>query len=55
MAWEYWCAGVTGIDGMARFMQAMYGGMLILILPAFGVCAGIALMAYRRRDRFAGE
>ena len=55
MAWQYWCAGVTGIEAMARFMRAMFGGMLILVLPAFLVCAGITLMAYRRRDMFAGE
>ncbi|MEO8636643.1 MAG: hypothetical protein ABI587_15305 [Gemmatimonadales bacterium] len=55
MAWQYWCAGVTGIDAMIRFMRAMSGGMLILVLPSFFVCAGIANMAYRRRDTFAGE
>lgn len=55
MAWQYWCAGVTGIEAMAKFMRAMFGGMLILVLPSFFVCVGITLMAYRRRDKFAGE
>ena len=30
-------------------MQVMMSGMLVLVLPAFVVCAGIALIAYRRR------
>jgi hypothetical protein len=28
--------------------------MAIMVLPALVICLGIALMAYRRRDRFAG-
>jgi hypothetical protein len=55
MDWQYWCAGLTGLEAMARFMHAMRGGMLVLVLPPFCICTGIALMAYRRRDRFAGE
>ncbi len=55
MIWQYWCAGVTGIEAMARFMRAMMGGMLILVLPSFFVCAGIAMMAYRRRNKFSEE
>ena len=55
MAWQWWCAGIIGVDAMARFMAAIHGGMLILVLPSFAVCTGIAVMAYRRRDRYAGE
>jgi hypothetical protein len=50
MQWQWWCAGISGIDAMAKFMKAMMGGMLILVLPAFLICTGIAVMAYRRRD-----
>lgn len=55
MSWQYWCAGVTGIDAMSKFMYAMYSGMAILVVPSFAVCSGIAWMAYRRRHSFAGE
>ena len=36
-------------------MQAMLGAMVVMALPACLICIGIALMAYRRRDRSAGE
>jgi hypothetical protein len=55
MQFDWWCAGVTGLDAMASFMRAMLGGMVILVLPAFLVCVGITIMAYRRRDKFIGE
>jgi len=55
MQFEWWCAGITGVDAMASYMRAMLGGMLILVVPAFFVCAGIARMAYHRRDKFVGE
>ncbi len=55
MAWQWWCAGVLGVDAMAGFMRAMQSGMLILVLPSFLVCAGFARMAYRRRNQFAGD
>ena len=34
-------------------MQAMLTGMVILMIPAFLICAGIAVMAYRKRNRSA--
>lgn len=55
MTFQWWCAGVTGLDAMANFMRAMLGGMAILILPSFLVCVGITTMAWRRRNKFAGE
>jgi len=55
MQFQWWCAGITGLDAMANFMRAMLGGMVILILPSFVVCTGITVMAYRRRNKFAGE
>jgi hypothetical protein len=53
MGWQF--AGANGAEAMMVFMRAMFGGMVILVLPAFAVCAGIGVMAYRRRDKFAGE
>jgi hypothetical protein len=38
---------------MPGSVHAMLSGMLIMVLPAFLVCVGIAIMAYRRRDKFA--
>jgi len=32
-------------------MRAMYSAMLILIIPAFLLCTGSAVLAYRRRDK----
>jgi len=40
------------VSGMpAPTMHAMLQGMLVIVVPAFLVVSGIALMAYRRRDR----
>jgi len=36
-------------------MAALLSGMLILIVPAFLLVTGIALMAYRRRKTRSGE
>lgn len=36
-------------------VHAMLSGMLIIVLPALLICIGIAVMAYRRRDTFAGR
>jgi hypothetical protein len=55
VTWQYWCAGVTGVDAMSRFMHAMLSGMAILVIPPFVICSGIAWMAYRRRHSFAQE
>jgi len=35
---------------MPGSLHAMLNGMVIMVVPAFVVCAGIAMMAYRRRD-----
>jgi hypothetical protein len=40
---------------MPASMHAMLSGMLIMVVPSFFVCAGIAMMAYRRRNKSAGE
>jgi hypothetical protein len=36
-------------------MAAVLSGMLILIVPAFLLVTGIAVMAYRKRKRGAGD
>jgi hypothetical protein len=33
---------------MNRYMPGMLGAMLILIVPAFLICAGLTVMVYRR-------
>jgi hypothetical protein len=55
MVWQWWCAGVTGVDAMARFMSAMLGGMVILVLPSFAIVSGMSVMLYRRRDTSGNE
>jgi hypothetical protein len=36
---------------LAQFLDAMMDGMYILALPAFLVVSGIAILAYRKRNR----
>ena len=36
-------------------VHAMLPAMVIMVIPAFFVCAGIAVMAYRRRDKSSEE
>ncbi len=33
---------------MNRYMPGMLAAMIILIVPAFLICAGLAVMAYRK-------
>jgi len=33
-----------------NFIQALKGGIFVLILPSFLICAGVTIVAYRRRD-----
>ncbi len=40
---------------MPGSVHAMLSGMVIMVLPALFICVGIAIMAYRRRDKFAGR
>jgi hypothetical protein len=39
------------MTAMPSSVHAMLAGMVIMVVPAFFVCAGIAMMAYRRRDK----
>jgi hypothetical protein len=43
------------MTSMPGSVHAMLSGMLIMVLPALFICVGIAIMAYRRRDKFAGR
>jgi len=36
-----------------HFMSALMSGMVILMIPAFLICVGITVFAYRRRKRWA--
>ena len=40
---------------MPGSVHAMLSAMVIMVLPALLICIGIAIMAYRRRDKFAGR
>jgi len=38
----------------AGALQALRGGILILLLPVLAMCSGISVIIYRSRDRFLG-
>ncbi len=40
---------------MNRYMPGMWGAMLVLIVPAFLICAVLAIVAYRRWGSSSGE
>ena len=40
---------------MNRYMPGMMSAMLILIVPAFLICAGLAVMAYRKWQSSDGD
>jgi hypothetical protein len=39
----------------SRLIQALRSGILILVFPPMLICIGIAVMAYRKRNRFNEE
>jgi hypothetical protein len=43
------------MTNMPGSVHAMLTGMAIMVLPALLICVAIAIMAYRRRDKFAGR
>jgi hypothetical protein len=43
------------MTAMPLSVHAMLTGMVIMVVPAFVVCAGITLMAYRRRNNSTGD
>jgi hypothetical protein len=38
-----------------RLIQALRSGILVLVFPPMLICIGIAVMAYRKRNRFNEE
>jgi hypothetical protein len=46
---------MMGAGAAPGSIQAMLGPMIALAFPACLICIGIALMAYRRRDRSPSE
>ena len=43
------------MPGVLPTMHTMLPAMIVLIVPAFVLCAVIATVAYRRRNKSAGE
>jgi len=38
-----------------RIIQALRGGILILVIPPILICTALTVMAYRKRNQFAEE
>jgi hypothetical protein len=38
-----------------RIIQALRGGILILVVPPILICTALTVMAYRKRNQFAEE
>ena len=38
-----------------RIIQALRGGILILVVPPILICAALTVMAYRKRNQFAED
>ncbi len=47
--------GAQSAGDPPHFMGALMSGMVILMVPAFLVCLGITIMAYRRHKRSVEE
>jgi hypothetical protein len=39
----------------ARIIQALRGGILILVIPPLLICTALTVMAYRKRNQFVEE
>ena len=39
----------------ARMVQALRSGILILIFPPMGICIGLMVLSYKKRNRFSGD
>ena len=46
---------INACPPVGRNVGAMLSGMLILMVPAFLLCAGIALLAYRKRNKGSAD
>lgn len=36
----------------ARMIQALRSGILVLIFPPMGICIGLTILSYKKRNRF---
>ena len=39
----------------ARMVQALRSGILVLIFPPMGICIGLMIMSYKKRNRFRDD
>jgi hypothetical protein len=53
-AWSQSCAlcYTQAYSAGARMVQALRSGILVLIFPPMGICIGLTILSYRKRDRF---
>ncbi|MGB8010591.1 MAG: hypothetical protein WCF68_03195 [Terriglobales bacterium] len=56
-AWSQSCAlCYTQAAGAGqRMIQALKSGILVLIFPPMGICVGLMVMSYRKRNQFNRE
>jgi hypothetical protein len=56
-AWSQGCAlcYTQAAGAGARMIQALKSGILILIFPPMGICIGLMVMSYKKRNRFRPE
>jgi hypothetical protein len=47
-----WGQGAAPDPAPAQFMGALMSGMVILMIPAFLICTGITVLAYRKRKQW---
>jgi hypothetical protein len=45
----------TAANSGSRFIQALKNGILVLLFPPLFICAGIIVMAYRKRNQCAED
>ena len=53
-AWGQGCAMcyTQAASAGARMVQALRSGILVLIFPPMGICVGLMVMSYKKRNRF---
>ncbi len=53
-AWGQGCAMcyTQAASAGARMVQALRSGILVLIFPPMGICIGLMVMSYKKRNRF---
>ena len=53
-AWGQGCAMcyTQAASAGARMVQALRSGILVLIFPPMGICIGLMIASYKKRNRF---